>query len=92
MNKVDVNDLAIVCPHIIKNERPILYIDKDEKDRFAFMCGLYDHIGTEGARLSHISHIVEADKSIKEAIENLKQNQYCERKSINHEWFFGELE
>ena len=90
MNKIEPSNLGvIVCNHIFRDERPILYVSRPEGE-WQFMCGEGDHTASDG-HLVGVGHLTDRDPSLNELID-LQPDYEADRKSIDDPWVISECE
>ncbi len=77
------------CPHVFKNERPVLLVIRDPDGDYQFLCGENDD--TEECHLVGVVHLLDRDPSL-ELLANLNEGHGAERKTKNHNWEYFELE
>ena len=90
MKKIEPANLGvIVCPHVFKNERPILYVCRADGD-WQFLCGNGDHTDSSG-HLVGVGHLTERDPSLHD-LANLPPDYEAERKSTDDSWVISECD
>ena len=87
MKRIEPSDLGVVvCPHVFREERPILYVFRSEK-RWQFLCGDVDHSGSNG-HLVGVGHLTDRDPSLNE-LADLEIGCGAERKGLDDEWVYA---
>lgn len=74
---------AIVCPHVFRAERPILYVMHEKQHEWQVLCGGSDH--DERPTLVHLHHLVELDPTLRELID-LEPGHEAERDAVDAPW------
>jgi len=62
--KYNPNEACITCSHILEENKPILYIKRDDDGGYQFLCGANNHSESE-ARVVGIGEIVKIDGKIR---------------------------
>jgi hypothetical protein len=90
MRKIEPRKLGvIVCPHIFKEERPILYVCRADGD-WQFLCGDGDH-SDSNAHLVGVGHLTDRDPTLNELVD-LQPDYEAERGSVNDPWVISECD
>ena len=85
------DDLAVFCcPHVFRNERPILLVIRDPDGDWQFLCGKEDEDFDQCHHVD-IGQFLERDASLKEMVK-LEPSSGAERSEIDSDWKFFELE
>ena len=77
------NQAVFTCLHIIKENKPILYVKHDDEGDWQFLCR--GNHTTEDARIIALQEIIDIDPSVSNA-SNLKRGQTAVRESKESEW------
>ena len=77
------NQAVFTCLHIIEENKPILYVKRDNEGDWQFLCG--DNHTTEDARVIALQEIINIDPSVSK-VSNLKCGQIAVRESKENEW------
>ena len=77
------HEAVYLCPHVFKNERPVLLVVNDNYE-WQFLCG-FDHSDEEGPIVVGLSHIINMDPSLKEVM-IMPENHEAERDRIGGKW------
>ena len=79
------NAACIVCKHILRKEKPILFASHDEEDgMWQFMCGC-EHAFPEDACIIGLAEALELDSTIS-SIANIPCGYMAERESATSDW------
>lgn len=89
MKPIEPNNLrAFVCPHVFRDERPILYVCRADGD-WQFLCGGGDH--DEQGHVVGVGHLTARDPSLNE-LSGLKADWEAERTEVGGKWVLSECE
>ena len=80
-----------ICPHVFKNESPVLVGVRDPDGYWQLFCGDEGCPETSKPHLVCIGHLIKGDPTINE-LTCLKPNSCAQRIHANANWEFGELE
>ena len=83
LQKESENQAVFPCLHIIEENKPILYVKRDNEGDWQFLCG--DNHTTEDARVIALQEIINIDPSVSK-VPNLKCGQTAVRESKESEW------
>jgi hypothetical protein len=79
------NTACFSCDHVLKKERPILYVSHDEDDEsWQFLCGLDDHTQAN-IKIVSLKNATELDSTINDLYE-MPVGYEAERRTINDKW------
>lgn len=81
---------VLTCPHIFRNERPVLLVVRDPDGYWQFMCGKDDAEDKEGCHLLHAGHLMSRDPSL-EGMAELEVATFAERQGTDSQWTVGRL-
>lgn len=77
------NLAAFVCPHVFKDERPILYVCRADGD-WQFLCGEEDHSDADG-HVVGVGHLTDRDPTLHE-LADLPSDYEAQRKQTGQAW------
>ena len=77
------NTLCFTCCHVLDNNKPILYISRDEDGCWQFLCGQNHSQGD--ARVVSLSEIMSIDKTILK-LADLQCGEYAQYKEDYRKW------
>jgi len=80
-----------VCPHIFKNESPVLECIRDPEGDWQFFCGSENCSVESEPHFIGVGHLTKSDGQINE-LTCLEPGTYAERKNTMDCWVFGQLE
>lgn len=81
----DPNTACIVCRHVLRGEKPILFASHDDEDgMWQFMCG-GEHAFPDDASVIGLAEALELDPTIS-PIANIPCGYMAERESITSDW------
>lgn len=75
---------AFVCPHVFNEERPVLYVCRDDSG-WQFLCGDDDFEGGGGPHIVGVGHLIERDPSIN-LVSDLPEDWEAERFAVGTPW------
>jgi len=75
---------CIVCSHVLKKERPILYASHDAEGDWQFLCGDDGHT-EEDAKIISLKEITQIDPSVNDLFE-MPIAVGAERKTVENKW------
>ena len=78
------------CPHIFRNERPVLLVARDPDGYWQFLCGQEDEDFQQGHHVG-VGHLLERDPTL-EDMANIEISTGARRKSIDSTWQFFNLD
>ena len=81
--KESKNQAVFTCLHIIEENKPILYVKRDNEGDWQFLCS--GNHTTEDARIIALQEIIDIDPSVSN-VSNLKRGQIAVRESKENEW------
>ena len=81
--KESKNQAVFTCLHIINENKPILYVKRDDEGDWQFLCG--GNHTTEDARIIALQEIINIEPSVSE-VSNLKCGQTAVRESKDSDW------
>lgn len=81
---VDHHLMVFCCEHVFRDERPVLYVCREDGD-WQFLCGQGDHPASSEPVVVGVGHLVEKDPSLNQ-LANLPMNWEAERGSIGDAW------
>ena len=81
--KESKNQAVFTCLHIIEENKPILYVKRDNEGDWQFLCG--ENHTTEDARVIALQEIINIDPSVSKVL-NLKCGQTAVRESKESVW------
>ena len=65
MEDSNLQDFAVVCDHIFKDERPIRLVVRHGDGSWQMTCGFGDHReDAEGAQVVHVHHLFERQRNL----------------------------
>ena len=88
MSFKDYHQGVIVCSHVFKKERDVLYV-ANEKFGWQFMCGEYEHEEADGIVVG-VGHLTDRDPTIN-TISDLPLGWEAERADLSQDWKRGEI-
>jgi len=75
---------CFTCDHILKGERPILFVSHDANGDWQFMCGQNDHTD-KNAKLISLVQATELDPTVNDLYE-MPMDFGADRKSVKDKW------
>ena len=81
---------VFVCPHVFKNERPILEVIRDPDGYWQFLCGSKHDPKKEPFHHIEVGDLIERDPNIAGTVK-LEIATYAERKELGKKWRYGKL-
>lgn len=86
-----LDEKCYACVHVVKAERPVLYVCREDGD-LIMTCGGDDHGQTvEDWKVIHSGHLFSLDKSL-DGLPGLGDNRQAERSDVGASWITAPLE
>ena len=83
-------DYAVYCcPHVFREQRPILLVIHDPDGDWQFLCGGNDD--TDECHTVGVGHLLDRESGLGQ-FANLEKGTGAERESVEHSWDYFELE
>jgi hypothetical protein len=85
------NTACFVCEHVMKKERPILFVVHDADDSYwQFLCGKNDH-SEKNIRIISIEEVTKIDSSLNDLWE-MPEGICADREKVGAKWILSKTE